>query len=140
MDKVGSRGKSLVVAFELKKAMNMAIKECGLSREQVADRMNELLQAEGLKGEVTRDIINSWTKEDPRRLIPTGLITFFCAATHSVLPIVAIARELGALVVAGQDLDFLEIGRAEYEKQSAREREMRAWANLGINHPFKLEK
>jgi hypothetical protein len=136
MDKAGNAGqRSLTVASELKKAMNQAIKESGLSRPQLADRMNELLQEEGIENEVTTDIINSWTKDDPKRLIPTALITFFCKATKSFLPIVAIGKVVGAMVIGGRDLDFLELGIAEFEKSQAQQREVRAWANLGLKPP-----
>jgi hypothetical protein len=102
--------------------------------------MNEILQSEGLEEEVSLDVLNSWTKEDPRRIMPTKLIPIFCKATNSIEPVAALARVLGALVIQGDQLHLLEIGIAEYEKQLAKQREIKAWVNLGINHPFKFEK
>ena len=140
MDKAERGRKSLLAACELKKALIKAIKESGLSRDQIADCMNELLESEGLPGDVTKAIIDSWTKEDPKRIIPTLLIPFFCEAAKSILPIVAIAETAGALVIGGRDLEFLELGKAEYEKHLAEQRQSRAWINLGINHRFNFEK
>ncbi len=102
--------------------------------------MNDLLESEGLPRTVTKAIIDSWTKENPARIIPTALITFFCEATKSILPIVAIAKVAGALVIGGKDLDLFELGMAEYQKHLASQRQLKAWINLGVNHPFKFEK
>ncbi len=140
MDKAGSGEKSFNVAFHLKKALIQAIKESTLSRDQIADRMNELLESEGLSGDVTKAIIDSWTKEDPKRAIPTLLIPYFCEVTQSILPIATIAEAAGALVIGGKDLHLLELGMAEYQKHLATQRQVKAWLNLGINHPFKFEK
>ncbi len=144
MDKAGNgteRGKrSFNVAFRLKKALIQAIKDSTLSRDQIADRMNELIEEEGLQGNVTKALIDSWTKEDPKRSIPTLLIPYFCEATQCILPISAIAEGSGALVIGGKDLEFLELGMAEYQKHLATQRQVKAWLNLGINHPFKFEK
>jgi hypothetical protein len=140
MDKAESGKKNLNVAFQLKKALIQAIKESSLSRDQIADRMNELLESEGLHGDVTKAIIDSWTKEDPKRSIPTLLIPFFCEVTQSILPIAIIAKAAGALVIGGNDLHLLELGISEYQKHLATQRQVQAWLNLGINHPFRLEK
>jgi hypothetical protein len=137
MDKAGAGeefGRSLNVTSDLKKALQRAIKDCGLSRIQIADRMNELLQKEGMDEEVSLDVINSWTKDDPKRLIPTKFIPFFCEATSSILPIVAMARINGATVIKGELVQILEIGLAEYEKRRAKQREVAAWSRLGLNH------
>ena len=140
MDKAESGKKNLNVVFQLKKALIQAIKESTLSRDQIADRMNELLESEGLHGDVTKAIIDSWTKEDPKRSIPTLLIPFFCEVTQSILPITIIAKAAGALVIGGNDLHLLELGISEYQKHLATQRQVQAWLNLGINHPFRLEK
>lgn len=141
MDTAGmEKGRSLNVSSELKKAMIQAIKESSLSRPQIVDKMNEFLQAEGLEEDVSLDVLNSWTKEDPRRIIPTRLIPFFCKATHSIEPITALARVLGALVIQGDQLNLLELGIAEYEKIRAQQREARALSNLGIKLPARAEK
>jgi hypothetical protein len=127
---------SLNVVFELKNALNQAIKQCPLSRIQIADRMNELMEEEGMgKGEVTTDMINSWTKEDPRRILPTKLIPFFCKATNSILPLVALAQPMGAMVIEGKDIEVLELGFAELERLRVKQRKVVAMARLDLIDP-----
>jgi hypothetical protein len=127
---------SLNVVFELKNALNQAIKQCPLSRIQIADRMNELMEEEGMgKGEVTTDMINSWTKEDPRRILPTKLIPFFCKATNSILPLVALAQPMGAMVIEGKDIEVLELGFTELERLRVKQRKVVAMARLDLIDP-----
>ena len=127
---------SLNVVHELKNAMNRAIKRCPLSRIQIAERMNELMGEEGMEnGEVTADLINSWTKDDPKRIIPTKLIPFFCRATQSILPLVALAQPMAAMVIEGKDIEVLELGFAEMERLKVKQRKMFAAARLNLVGP-----
>jgi hypothetical protein len=127
---------SLNVVFELKNALNQAIKQCPLSRIQIADRMNELMEDEGMeKGEVTTDMINSWTKDDPKRIIPTKLIPFFCKATNSILPLAALAKPMGAMVIDGKEIEVLELGFAELERLRVKQRKIVAMARLDLIDP-----
>jgi hypothetical protein len=136
MQKNDKLRQSLNVVFELKNAMNQAIKQCTLSRIQIADRMNELIQDEGMgKAEVTADLINSWTKDDPKRIIPTRLIPFFCRATNSVLPLAALAQPMGAMVIEGKDIEVLELGFAELERLRVKQRKVVAMARLDLIDP-----
>ena len=136
MQKNDKLRQSLNVVFELKNALNQAIKQCTLSRIQIADRMNELIEDEGMgKAEVTADMINSWTKDDPKRIIPTRLIPFFCRATNSVLPLAALAQTMGAMVIEGKDIEVLELGFAELERLRVKQRKVVAMARLDLIDP-----
>ena len=127
---------SLNVVFELKDGLNQAIKACPLSRIQIADRMNELMELEGMaKGEVTADTINSWTKDDPQRTIPTKLIPFFCKAANSILPLAALAQPMGAIVISGKEIEVLELGFAELERLRVKQRKIVAMARLDLIDP-----
>jgi hypothetical protein len=127
---------SLNITSEMKNALNQAIKQCPLSRIQIADRMNELMEEEGMeKGEVTTDMINSWTKDDPRRIIPIKFIPFFCRATNSILPLAALAQPMGVMVIGGKEIEVLELGFAELERLRVKQRKVVAMARLDLVDP-----
>jgi hypothetical protein len=136
MKNTDSLRQSLNVVPDLKNALSQAIKKCPFSRIQIAERMNELMAEEGIQnGEVTADLINSWTKDDPKRIIPTKLIPFFCRATQSILPLVALAQPMGAMVIEGKDIEVLELGFAEMERLKVKQRKMVAVARLNLIGP-----
>jgi hypothetical protein len=136
MEKNDKSRHSLNVIHELKTALNQAIKRCPLSRIQIAERMNELMEEEGVEnGEVTVDLINSWTKDDPKRIIPTKLIPYFCMATNSTLPLTALAQPLGAVVIEGEEIRILELGFSEMERLRVKQRKIFAAARLNLVGP-----
>ena len=116
----------------VKKALNLAIKRCPFSRIQIADRMNELLEEEGSECRITAEIINSWTKDDPARVIPLKLLPYFCKVTDSILPFAALVGSVGARVIQGSEIDVLELGFAELERLRVKQRKSSAMGRLGI--------
>jgi len=92
---------------ELKRFMRLAIKESGLSRPEVADRMNGLVDVEGMSREINLDSLNSWLKNEDNRHIPIELLTIFCQAVGSILPLQAFLLPLEASAVKDKDLDTL---------------------------------
>ncbi len=123
---------SLNVIPDLKKALNVAIKNSPLSRVHIAEKMNELLEEEGSDFRVSADMINSWTKDDPSRIIPLKILPHFCKVTDSILPIAALIRPLEAKVIRGPEIDVLNLGFAELERLRVKQRKSSAMGKLGL--------
>lgn len=62
---------------EIKAQMNLALKNCPLSRYEVAGRMSALLDEE-----ISKVQIDSWTADSKDRHIPAEYIPAFCEATN----------------------------------------------------------
>ena len=116
---------------ELKKALNLAIKQSGLSRYQIADKMNELLLGES-RTEVTKEAIDSWTRSEEDKNIPIKYLPYFCMATNSILPIEAILRPLGLRAISGKKINLLELGEAEVLRLESERKRKIALLRLGV--------
>jgi hypothetical protein len=89
-----------------------SIKECSKSRAQIADEISRLT---GRK--ITEVTLNKFTAEsrgDYRW--PAELNRAFCVATGSDLLLHAIAEAAGYMMIRGEDVELLELGR-EYLRQ-----------------------
>ena len=91
-----------------KEAMRAAVKKCGLSREQVVDRMNDLAGRYGVglasNGGLTLDTFEKWINPgELNRQMPMKALPIFCAVIndHSAMDI--LARPLGVLVIGEED-------------------------------------
>jgi|GEM_PF-620813 len=122
-------GESLNPVPALKRALNLAVRESGLSRAQVADRLNEVLALEGLRtrgreGAVSLALLEKWlAPADTAAVMPAKFLPAFCRVTGSLLPLMALARPLGAAVIGPEDQVLLEIARTMMaERQAARRR------------------
>jgi len=115
---------------ELKRFMRLGLKLSGLSRPEVVDRMNELIEAEGMSRVVTLDMLNSWLKNEDHRHIPIELLTIFCRAIGSILPFQAFLIPLEAAIVKDKDLAALELGQAIVAKRKAGQKERMAILKL----------
>ncbi|MBI5582524.1 MAG: hypothetical protein HY892_01750 [Deltaproteobacteria bacterium] len=115
---------------ELKRMMRLAIKESGCTRDEIVDRMGDLVEAEGLGREITFDAFSSWLKNEDNRHIPIELLTIFCKATGSLLPLQAFIAPLEATVVREKDLAALELGQAILMKRRASQKERMAMLKL----------
>jgi hypothetical protein len=96
---------SLNVKERLRASLNAAIKQCNLSRHQIAGEMSHLVGAD-----ITRTQIDSWTAEskDLNR-IPAEYLPAFCRATGSIEPMRIIAEAAGAFAMPGPDAIRSEI-------------------------------
>lgn len=115
---------------ELKRMMRLAIKGAGLSREEVADRMSDLAEVEGMGRDISFDAFQSWLKNEDNRHIPIELLPIFCKATGSLLPFQAFISPLGATIVLEKDLAALELGQAILMKRKASQKERMAMLKL----------
>lgn len=116
---------------DIKTAINRSIKESGLSRFQIADRMNETF---GLGDScVTKEMIDSWTKGEDGRGIPSKYIYYFCAATSSNLLAQAIVAPLGLKTISGKAINLLDLGESEFKKINAERQRKTALLRLGLD-------
>jgi len=93
------------------------IKQCPLSRHQVAGEMSHLLGTA-----VTRAMIDSWTAESkPQNRMPAEYISAWCMVTKSRRLLAVINEAAGAFVLPGPDAL-----RSEIQKWSEKERQARA--------------
>ncbi len=117
---------------ELKRFMRLAIKDSGLSRPEVADRMSHLAEIEGMGRDITNEILDSWLKNEANRHIPIELLVIFCRVTDSILPLQAFMIPLEAAPVKDKDLAALELGQAILVKRRAGQAERLAILKLEI--------
>jgi len=122
----------LEVVPHLKRALRQAIKDSNLSRDQIADRMNEILGVEGRSKEITTVVINSWTKNEENRIPSLDLLPIFCHVTQSLEPIRALIQPLGAKVIFGKQMNLLELGESLLMKRQAIKKERLALMRMGV--------
>jgi len=104
----------------VKAAMNQAVKGCGLSRDQVVDRMNVLAAASGIPlnknaKRLSAELFEKWL--NPADLVhkpSLQAVSVFMAAVRDPAPLDAVARLLGWRVVDERQAKLLE--RAEVEE------------------------
>ena len=98
---------SLNVKERLRASLNAAIKQCNLSRHQIAGEMSHLIGAD-----ITRTQIDSWTAESKElNRIPAEYVPAFCRATGSIEPMRIIAEAAGAFAMPGPDAIRSEVQR-----------------------------
>lgn len=115
---------------ELKRMMRLAIKGSGLSRPEVADRMSDLAEVEGMGRDVSAEALQSWLKNEDNRHIPIDLLVIFCRVTGSIQPLQAFLLPLSAAAVQDRDLAALELGQAIIAKRKAGQKERMAMLKL----------
>lgn len=128
-----SNGLSFNVAPRLKMALRRAIKGSGLSREVVADEMNEIIEEEEIDRKITVDQINSWTKNEKNRNIPLLLLPIFCQITKSLLPLSVLSEPLNLRVITSKEENILKLGEAQMMKRMAIHKESAALIRLGLD-------
>jgi hypothetical protein len=101
---------------EINAAVLAAIRDSGLSREQVLDHANARFGRDGADGKrpVSIHILNNMLAESkPESRLPLWLIEGICAAVQSVAPVAAMARRLGAVVLSETDALEARLGKLD---------------------------
>ncbi len=107
---------SLNINVALRRAMKRAIKQCHLSRHQIAGEMSHLVGVE-----ITKTMIDSWTAESkPQNRPPAEYIPAFCRATGSNEPLEVLTDAAGIFAMPGPDALRAEIQRFAEEERRAR--------------------
>ena len=106
----------LKVIDRLRAAIRASIKNCPLSRHQIAGEMSHLL------GEtITKEMIDSWTRESdeinrrPGRHIPAEYLPAFCKVTADIGPLQLLGQTAGAFVLEGPEALRSEIQKYDDE-------------------------
>lgn len=118
------------IAEELRLALVKAIKNCRLSRHQIAGELSHLLGCE-----VTKTTIDTWTAESKEHhRIPAEYLPAFCAATGDLDPIRILAECGGMFAMPGR-----EALRAEIQKYDEQERKARAEKRKRLRYLEEME-
>lgn len=101
---------TLNVTRPLKEALHAAAKNCGLSRDEIVDRMNDLAErygvslASGNGKQLTRDIFEKWVNpQDTSRQVPVKALPIFCAIVKDITPFDILVKPLGAEVIGHEE-------------------------------------
>lgn len=101
---------ALSIGNEIAAAMNQAIKDCGMTREEIAERMGRLL---GQKS-ISKEVLNQYTsKYSETHHINLQRAIAFDAATGTNVLLELYAKFAGGRVFIGRDALLAELGRAE---------------------------
>jgi len=105
--------------LELRRALSDAIRQSGVSRDVVADRMSALLG-----DTVTKVKIDSWTAESKRaNRFPAAYLPAFCLACDAHDPLELLARLAGRWLATPKDRLLAARGAIAEEKEDIRRRE-----------------
>ena len=114
----------------LRDALRDAMKQCPLSRHQIAGEMSHLLNET-----ITKAVLDSWTRESdeqngrPKRHIPAEYLPAFCRVTGCNAPLAIMGKLVGLFVLPGPDALRAEIQRLDEEtkKLQAEKRKRQAF-------------
>lgn len=132
---MGLFGPVLDVLPPLKSEMAKALKASGLSREQALDKLNALLESEGISQNITLNTLEKWVAPAARHVIPLRLLPFFCRAVKSSRPIEVLAASLGLVLAGAREQELMRLGEAAIEAKRAsskRRRAMEALEEFGL--------
>ena len=104
------------IAYDQKVSMNEAARNCGLSRDQIVEKMNEMAGRFGVtlvKGNtnsgLTLETFEKWINpEDTTRHMPMKALPIFCAVTESLEPLAIMAKPLEAAIIGQDEKKLLE--------------------------------
>lgn len=103
-----------------KAALAEAMKACRLSRAQIADRTNELLQREGLKGDVTEAKLNKWAAPSDMTHVPSlRLLPFLLLVVGTPAPLSSLIAPLDAAVAGPRERELMRLGQAQVDAKKA---------------------
>lgn len=102
---------SLNMDKPFREMVSEALRECPLSRYQVAARMSEQLGQD-----ITKTMLDSWMAESKEQhRFPAVFLPAFCEAVGSTEPLRMLGQRIGAFVLPGPEALRAEIQRIEEE-------------------------
>ena len=114
---------SFDIDHQFRVAISMALKNCPLSRWQVAARMSELTGQE-----ITKAMLDSWTAESKEgHRFPAIYLPVFCEAVGCSEPLMILGKLVGVFVLPGPEALRAEIQRIEEDinrKQNEKRKRM----------------
>lgn len=109
----GSFGFSL----ELRNLLSQALKECPLSRAEIAGRMTALMYGDAGDGEITLTMLNSWTRSADAWRFPLEALPAFVEATGAVWLLDRIAERCGCKILVGEQALLAQLGAIALKKR-----------------------
>ena len=113
---------SLNIGADVKRAMNQAAQDSGLSRLEIVDRMNALADRNGIvltrgnSRRLTLEIFEKWMNTSlPKRQIPIKALPIFCVAVNAWSPLSALAATLGLRLIGEREQRLLDWAEAKVE-------------------------
>lgn len=122
----------------LKSAMQQALKDSPLSRNEVIDAINKIAAIEGLTTggraqRVTLAQLDKWVAPGTRQhLIPLKYLPLFCHVTGSLLPLQALVQPLGATVMGETEAKRLAWAEVEIERRQLAKKAKRLSEEVGL--------
>jgi hypothetical protein len=117
---------TLNVDRELHESIHLAAKKCGLSREEIVERMNALAAKYGIRlvkgngNQLNMGIFEKWLNpNDTTHIIGIKALPVFCAAVGDHTPLDVLARPLGYQVIGDDEQRLLKWARANLRKREA---------------------
>lgn len=110
-------GQMADISLALRAALVTAIKQCPLSRYQIAAQISELITRD-----VTKEMMDKYCAESAEaHRIPAEIIPAFCAVTGSRAPLDLLAQAIGCTLLGPEEAQALEIVRLRMEKAKLEE-------------------
>lgn len=129
--------KLAMLMANLKSAMNRTASQCGLSRDEIAARMNEIARSAGVslsrgnaKG-VTLATLEKWLNPANAEHQPSILaVNVFCLAVKNAAPLAAMLQPNGCGVMTPEDKKLRDYAAAIIAEREARKRKKVLESNL----------
>ena len=117
----------------LKTAISATLSASKWSREQVVERMNNLIERAGGRRPLTLESINKWAAPGQPNYPSLALLTYFCAATDSNLALEAYARAFsGCRLISEEDYALLVWARSQRDLRLLKKHERNAARAAGV--------
>ena len=130
---------TLNICRTIKIAMNDDVKESGLSREQVVDRMNDIAQRYGVSlsrgncKQLKLDTFEKWLNaEEPSRQIPVKALPIFCAATGQIGTMNVLAQSVGLQMIGDYEQKLLKWAQIDIERRKLSKRSRQLAPEVGL--------
>lgn len=113
---------SFAFGLELRNLLAGALKECALSRAEIAGRMTDLMYGDAGDGEVTKAMLDSWTRSADAWRFPLEALPAFVEATGATWLLDAIAERCGCRILVGEQALLAQLGAVMVEEKRLAER------------------
>ncbi len=97
-------------SLELRNLLSRALKECLLSRAEIAARMTDLMYGDAGDGEITKAQIDSWTRSSDAWRFPLEALPAFVETTGTYWLLDSIAERCGCRVLVGEQAMLAQLG------------------------------
>ncbi|MFH1034025.1 MAG: hypothetical protein V1806_05915 [Pseudomonadota bacterium] len=116
----------------LKAALAQAMKASGLSRQQLADKMNDLIRQSGTPARrITGSMLDSWASLSHPGHVPNSfLLPMLCVVLGTTAPIEEIVKPLGLSLAGARERLLQSLGEGLVQSRAAARKRRLALATL----------